>query len=317
VLIFQQHKPEIVNNDPFQPWSWSSSVSCVPDYRLSDNVIFREFTIRSLMDDPALFVLSVVEDRALRRRTDLPSWVPDFGTRISHCPLRFPNLDVDIPYCAGGDEKPMLQWSDDEPNAIRVPAFEIDTIRSVTTAGISVNETVVEATKLVQSCGKGPRRRKINFDAFWRTLIANSVGESQCEYPAPHSYSAAFTTFQATCGDPMWAEGMVFGEYLEKMKAMTPISLAAKRVLQGRRFFVTHKGHFGVGPMSCEAGDVVCVFRGGALPYVVRLEENGNEVCNGRTVGSFMFLGECYCHGFMEGQAMKMNAFKWEEIRLV
>ncbi|MCJ1437038.1 hypothetical protein MMC27_006423 [Xylographa pallens] len=42
-------------------------------------------------------------------------------------------------------------------------------------------------------------------------------------------------------------------------------------------------------------GDVVCVVLGGEVPYVIRPKKNGH----------YLFVGECYVHGLMDGQALQ------------
>lgn len=67
-----------------------------------------------------------------------------------------------------------------------------------------------------------------------------------------------------------------------------------------RRFFMTRSsGHIGLGPALMEAQDRVCVLFGGPVPYVIRPTE---------MPGRYHFVGECYVHGMMEGQAVQL----WE-----
>ncbi|KAK7531184.1 heterokaryon incompatibility protein-domain-containing protein [Phyllosticta citricarpa] len=54
-----------------------------------------------------------------------------------------------------------------------------------------------------------------------------------------------------------------------------------------------HKGHLG----STAEGDLICIFSGGAVPYVVR-KVPGEE-------GKYWFLGEAYVEGIMNGEAME------------
>lgn len=61
-----------------------------------------------------------------------------------------------------------------------------------------------------------------------------------------------------------------------------------------RRFFTTDKGYMGLGPEGMLPGDTVCIFFGGDTPYVLRKVE-----------GSWKFVGECYVHGIMRGEAVE------------
>ncbi|KAK4498031.1 hypothetical protein PRZ48_010687 [Zasmidium cellare] len=65
----------------------------------------------------------------------------------------------------------------------------------------------------------------------------------------------------------------------------------------GRRFFVTEKGYFGLGPENIRPGDRVAVLFGLSVPLALREhEENG---CRSRTV-----LGETYVHDIMDGEVV-------------
>ncbi|KAK0662080.1 heterokaryon incompatibility protein-domain-containing protein [Cercophora samala] len=66
--------------------------------------------------------------------------------------------------------------------------------------------------------------------------------------------------------------------------------------------FLTTKGYLGMGPADMEVGDVVVVFCGGRIPFVVRqlpVKEDGRE--------TFSFLGEAFCDGIMDGEAAKQR----------
>ncbi|OAL48315.1 HET-domain-containing protein [Pyrenochaeta sp. DS3sAY3a] len=67
--------------------------------------------------------------------------------------------------------------------------------------------------------------------------------------------------------------------------------LATQR-MKNKRPFMTKDGYVGLGPRYMRAGDLVVVFCGGELPYVVRPLEDG----------LFRLIGECYCDGVMDGE---------------
>jgi hypothetical protein len=72
------------------------------------------------------------------------------------------------------------------------------------------------------------------------------------------------------------------------------------RTYLDRKFFITDQGYMGIGAHLMEAGDRVCVLFGGSTPYIVRPTSVPDE---------YLFLGECYVHGLMDGEAIKL----WEE----
>jgi hypothetical protein len=61
-----------------------------------------------------------------------------------------------------------------------------------------------------------------------------------------------------------------------------------------RRPFVSERGYIGMAPARAQPGDLVVVFYGGKLPYVIRAAaENPNH---------FELIGGCYCDGIMDGE---------------
>lgn len=73
-----------------------------------------------------------------------------------------------------------------------------------------------------------------------------------------------------------------------------------------RRFCSTSHGRFGLMPLSAEVGDILCVFYGGRVPYLIRPCGNGQ----------YAFVGHCYVHGFMAGEAMEMKDIETQEFAL-
>lgn len=64
-------------------------------------------------------------------------------------------------------------------------------------------------------------------------------------------------------------------------------------VVPWRRIFTTKQGYVGLGAHGIQPGDKICVLFGGATPYVVR--PDGDE---------YLFKGECYVRGLMDGEAI-------------
>jgi hypothetical protein len=80
-----------------------------------------------------------------------------------------------------------------------------------------------------------------------------------------------------------------------------------KAMTFGRRLFQTSRGFIGLGPAACNLNDNVCVLLGGQVLYVLR------EHCN---IG-YEFIGECYVHGMMDGQALEDKSFSKKKFVIV
>jgi hypothetical protein len=71
-----------------------------------------------------------------------------------------------------------------------------------------------------------------------------------------------------------------------------------------RCLFVTKNGYLGLGPRVVQPSDIVCVFFGGPMPFVLH---------PGSSDGEYRFSGEAYVNGLMKGEAIDM----WKAGRLM
>jgi hypothetical protein len=62
--------------------------------------------------------------------------------------------------------------------------------------------------------------------------------------------------------------------------------------------FLTERGYLGLGHEGFQIGDVVCVFTGGEVPFLLRESDTPRGEM-------FRLLSECYIHGVMDGEVMK------------
>lgn len=63
-----------------------------------------------------------------------------------------------------------------------------------------------------------------------------------------------------------------------------------------RTLFSTDRGTMGAGPPKLEEGDIICILYGGPVPYVLRPTA---------VPGEYKFVGDCYLHGQMRGEALE------------
>jgi hypothetical protein len=77
-------------------------------------------------------------------------------------------------------------------------------------------------------------------------------------------------------------------------------------VLRGRQIFATSCGHLGLGPLSMKPGDSICAFKGAEVPFILREQEGGvgryRRTLWRKERRSCELVGECYIHGFMDGE---------------
>jgi hypothetical protein len=64
-----------------------------------------------------------------------------------------------------------------------------------------------------------------------------------------------------------------------------------------RRITITKDGYIGAVPEETQSGDLICVLFGCSVPVVLRK----------RSEAEYLFVGECYLHGFMDAEAIAMQ----------
>lgn len=74
----------------------------------------------------------------------------------------------------------------------------------------------------------------------------------------------------------------------------------AMQYCECRRLFLTMNGYLGLGPDTLREGDVLCVLGGGDMPFILRPMKQQDSFER-----QYLFIGECYVEGLMQGQAVK------------
>ena len=95
-------------------------------------------------------------------------------------------------------------------------------------------------------------------------------------------------------GDYDWADPRSKSMGTDVMHVM-PYVNAVMRLSTARKVCVTSNGYLGRVVYGSVIGDKICMFFGASVPFVLRERDDGG----------FMFVGEAYVHGLMDGEALK------------
>ena len=71
-------------------------------------------------------------------------------------------------------------------------------------------------------------------------------------------------------------------------------------IIEDKDIFLTTQGYLGLGHEGFAIGDLLCIFSGGEVPFLLR--RSGSMPPHDEM---FQFLSECYIHGVMDGEATK------------
>jgi hypothetical protein len=146
-----------------------------------------------------------------------------------------------------------------------------------------------------------PQRR-----IFFETWATATMDESS---QIIHSRSGSSAASASDPVDDPIVEGFLIGRDLYVDSFHTRVSIATVN----RKFFITEKGYFGLGPSTTQPGDNVCVLAGGHVPYVVRPRDCdcAASILGDEPVNSLELLGDAYMQGIMNGEVA--SAEEWME----
>lgn len=157
---------------------------------------------------------------------------------------------------------------------------------------------------------KAPTDTTTEYDAFWRTYVCNRTRTNDVPDPI---VGEAFNTFlahmlrdvpieehlHARAAHQVAEHGLPEGEAEEwiarRREAYNILTGSNSKWAHNRRFFRSDGGRFGWAVDGTRVGDVVAVFDGGEFPFVLRETPEA---------GKYRIVGDCYIHGFMEGEGM-------------
>ncbi|KAL2694258.1 hypothetical protein Neosp_000833 [[Neocosmospora] mangrovei] len=136
-------------------------------------------------------------------------------------------------------------------------------------------------------------------EAFWRTLIKNK--DENGEVPSAEMNKTFFqpwlTAMSGTTAEML--DALAHGQSEDGPRPEPLFNDLVHMSCNGSRIVRTKTGLIGTAPWDVQEGDFVCVFYGGQTPFVLRRDEN----CPGK----YRFVGDCYIHGIMEGEALSME----------
>ena len=252
---------------------------------------------------------------------DLPSWVPDWSCdqKQAQFSLLRDEGRKSI-YHAGGAEKlsaTVLQNS--RELAVRGSLFDnvlflSDTYHSSPPKkgeGMkSVMHWEARSRTLTSNLSSYPTGEPIH-DVYRRVLVANKDNlDNEASPSYVENYERMLRMFQIEEQTRSFAEGKPSFDFDEEelmsvSKSLMEYAIPMSACIGERRLCVTRKGYIGLVPDNATEGDVICIFPGAEVPFVLRKHDDYHEL-----------LGDCYVHGIMTGEALGMEGSRIQEIIL-
>ena len=231
--------------------------------------------------------------------TGLPSWVPDWSLSLQ--PVLFDDVVHSELYSASGSSKFTVAFGGDNRSAkvLSVSGVRVDKIlhtgnacsknwRQIEKTIAFTTSWLAEFQRLAElganSCYSPTQRA----EALWQTPIAGWKRRCTSADLAHRHHGILTGAINPTPSGVQDVESLRLSEAAMYHEAM--ITIAGHR-----RPFITTQGYLGLGPERLEKGDLICIFFGGNIPFILR---EGHE-------GQYELVGETYVHGIMHGEWMK------------
>ncbi|KAK5406882.1 hypothetical protein LTR06_008377 [Exophiala xenobiotica] len=250
-----------------------SSLGVKPDYTKSVFEVYKDVTLRRLLDASDLEILCRVElQDEPSRPENWSSWVPDWSTPRLTDPLQRS--------FASGSSCPEISHQD---HVIRVTGDAANSTEA--------NMTVTEK-KLLRVLKQLCPQRALNsedIDSLCRTLIAGSF---RGDVDPPNSAAISFEDAKEAL--ETWVHMCFQGLPCSTATGQWLLYLRSTAAwCAGRAVFKSSTGHFGTAPRTIQKNDKIVVSLGCPSPLVLR--QSGSY---------FQIVGEAYCDGFMNCEAL-------------
>jgi hypothetical protein len=285
----------------------ADSAGVTVNYSIECTELYKRFARHNIFEKKDLACLSYPKNPKQPSKLTLPSWVPDWSldsNSAPFCPLHGQGFNV-----ARGTSLALSSFEDD----IIMAGFIVDTIREVGTGYMTTESStpffdpdqpslvlhvyktaMTECDEIASIANPYPTGEDFK-ESYWRALVCNRLLSGEVP-PVEMTETIPIFPFVFEIIDDLAAKryDKLDRSMLEKVTAAFPYGSAVGKWASGRAFCSTKSRFLGWVPRGAVAGDLVCVFGGAEVPYVLRLN----------TDGSYKLLGDCYIHGIMESEAM-------------
>ncbi|KAK0644447.1 heterokaryon incompatibility protein-domain-containing protein [Cercophora newfieldiana] len=260
-----------------------------------------------------------------REAGPLPSWVPDWRGNLRKSYHTITEA-VDTPlYAASGDSRvEVVPPPENNDKILGLRGYVVDTIERVAEGAwddmnwdyVRYLRYLTQFDELYQlSLEKGVaihgqdhntiQRRKE--EARWRVPIGDVYWS---ESGVSHRATPEIAIEHTRCVENVYVfqvmdrlDGVEFDERMAAWQKRFQDGLVGSNyrqsmtIMEGKRPFLTREDYLGMGPAEAEKGDVVVVFCGGRIPFVLRPKK--------REQSMFTLVGEAYCDGVMDGEIIE------------
>ncbi|KAH7313177.1 heterokaryon incompatibility protein-domain-containing protein [Rhexocercosporidium sp. MPI-PUGE-AT-0058] len=287
-----------------------------PDYRATVQTVYINATREALLSCNSIGIISLAGIGNPRVLAELPSWVPDFSVSAAPQPpfeLFLYNGSirgrwVDHPVHVFEETLSPFLFHGSE---LTLDSIKFDSIKSLSTVLDIADETNLNAwAREAESLFLASKFAIADpdWDAHWRSLIADRVFEHAWYKRAPQLYERYYSALRKQL-EMLPTHSHEFAEEEIGNQAGDDLNMRARRFVSalwqsahGRRYCLTARGDMAIVPRFAEVGDEICLLAGCNAPFVIRRVKGTAE-----DNGLYELVGECYVHEIMRGDDVELR----------
>ncbi|TVY80786.1 Heterokaryon incompatibility protein 6 OR allele [Lachnellula suecica] len=268
------------------------TLDMLPDYSRSNEDVFKDIAIRSFsLEGGGFEMLSLaggVSNAALNVPSWAPGWIPDPRSIIG----------LDGQYNTALDSAPAFSFSNDL-NWVNAVLGTMGEDRNALILGYQFEIDFFKECEAIASISNPYPTGEDFAEAYTRLLIGDlKIFEGLASSPQ-QSLKDGYEYWRYTQDH---LEDILAQRLNKQDKKMLSSQSEAGKLYHkaidvaifGKKFCRTEKRYLGWVGAEAQPGDIVCIFLGASVPYVLRSENNG----------FYKLVGECYVHGIMYGETL-------------
>ncbi|MCJ1233371.1 hypothetical protein MMC14_001327 [Varicellaria rhodocarpa] len=254
---------------------------------------------------------------------DVPSWVPDWShdqRQAQFSPIREEG-NKSFYHAGGADSISTKVLRDSRKLTVRGNLFDNIVLLSDTyysalpNKGKGMRDVMcweAQSKTLIANLPSYPTGEPVH-DVYRRVLVANKDNlDNEASAPYIDNYERMLRMFQIEEQSRSCTEGGpsfdLDNEELQSLsRSVIEYAVPMSACIAERRLCVTRKGYMGLVPDDTTEGDVICVFVGADVPFILRRCDDDD----------YKLLGDVYVHGIMKGELLEMEDSIIQDVVLI
>jgi hypothetical protein len=258
----------------------SDELRIVPDYSHSFERVFAETAAQIIKSSGTSLIFSQI-GLLYSRLTTLPTWVPDWRSEISG-PSQFSSQNGSL-YASTGSSKAIVHLSQDAKE-LQLQGILFDTISAVHSYS-SEPENVVEFMRELEQ-----------YSAYYKPTgesFENALNRVSCADCKIFDIEGHHTRWDEDSSDEFTRSILEIESGKESVRSKAFFTALANYARYSS-ILITLNKRLGKVLDNAQPGDVIALLLGGELPTVLRPDSDGK----------YIFVSQCYLHGFMDGEGL-------------